>query len=461
MLSHFYYSDFRDGKLLTNDMGRYSFLTQSEFDLFVTDQLDHESEKYHELLKNGFCIADSVEHYARFFEDQFRDGNRYLFDSTSLFIFAVTNKCNHNCVYCQANGNSSPCSMTEFTAEQALKQIAKSPAHEIVIEFQGGEPLNNFPIIRYIVQNAPSLMPDKLIRFTLVSNLSLLSPEIAVFLRDYHVSVSTSLDGPKVLHDKNRPMAGGQSSFDRMLRGKHLLEEIGVKVGAIQTPTAQSLSMPEEILDTYVQYGFSSVFLRPLTRLGAAARSWNKIGYSPEAYLSFYKAALEKIIDLRKHGIHIIEIYASLFLSKILRGNALNYMELRSPCGAGLGQVAITSNGNVYTCDEGRMLGEAGDHAFLLGNVLTSGYNEWMDSPVCKAACSASLLDTLPGCCDCVYKPYCGVCPVVNYAVNGSITQVSKDRCRIHRGLLGLLFNYLYEGDSMVLEMFDEWSDQA
>ena len=136
-------------------------------------------------------------------------------------------------------------------------------------------------------------------------------------------------------------------------------------------------------------------------------------------------------------------------------------MELRSPCGAGLGQVAITANGNVYTCDEGRMIAEAGDEAFLIGNVFTDYYDDWMSSSCCKSVCSASLLDTLPGCCDCVFKPYCGVCPVVNYAINGNVTQVSRDRCAIYKGMLKIIFSYLITGKKDILRLFETWSNKV
>jgi sulfatase maturation enzyme AslB (radical SAM superfamily) len=107
------------------------------------------------------------------------------------------------------------------------------------------------------------------------------------------------------------------------------------------------------------------------------------------------------------------------------------------------------------------MIAESGDEAFLLGNVFDNSYNDWINSSCCKAICSASLLGTLPGCCDCVYKPYCGVCPVINYAINGSITRVSKDRCKVYKGILDILFEYIYINDGEVLKIFSEWSEQA
>ena len=123
--------------------------------------------------------------------------------------------------------------------------------------------------------------------------------------------------------------------------------------------------------------------------------------------------------------------------------------------------MAITANGNVYTCDEGRMMAEMGDEAFRLGNVYENGYSEWIESGTCKAVCSASLLDTLPGCCDCVYKPYCGVCPVVNYAINGSITRNCRERCRIYKGILDTLFEYRQQNDPETMNLFGEWSEQV
>ena len=123
--------------------------------------------------------------------------------------------------------------------------------------------------------------------------------------------------------------------------------------------------------------------------------------------------------------------------------------------------MAITANGNVYTCDEGRMVAETGDESFRIGNVFNDNYDQWIGSSNCKAVCAASLLDTLPGCCDCVYKPYCGVCPVINYALNGNIVQKSWDRCKIYKGILDLLFEYIYNVDTEIMSIFEEWSEQA
>ena len=107
------------------------------------------------------------------------------------------------------------------------------------------------------------------------------------------------------------------------------------------------------------------------------------------------------------------------------------------------------------------MMAEMGDEAFRLGNVLDNTYNDWIQSSNCQAVCSASLLDTLPGCCDCVYKPYCGVCPVINYAIHGNVTHVSTERCKIYKGILDILFEFIMKRDEKIMMLFEEWGKQV
>ena len=461
MIGPFYYERKGDLYLLTNDTGAYSLLSEEEFGHFRRNQMSYDTPKWKELEEKHFCHSGSLEGFLRHSENAIRDGNSYLFEATSLFILAVTNECNNRCIYCQANGNKKTCHMSEEVAEAALQKIAQSPSEKITIEFQGGEPLVNYRIIKYVIERAEVILKNKDVQFAVVSNLSLVTPEIADFFKKNNVSVSTSLDGPRSLHDLNRPSASGKSSYDEMIRGKKILNSAGIYLGAIETTTAYSLEYPTEIVDTYQKLGFHQMFLRPLTRLGEAASNWGKVGYTPERYLEFYKACLKRIIDYNLKGYDLMEYHAALFLSKIIRGKAVNYMELRSPCGAGLGQMAITADGNVYTCDEGRMMAEIGDESFRIGNVFLDDYDNWIESPCCHAVCSASLLDTLPTCSSCVYKPYCGVCPVVNYAINGNIVKVSKDKCKIYKGILDALFEYIIRVDPSILKIFAEWSERV
>jgi sulfatase maturation enzyme AslB (radical SAM superfamily) len=72
----------------------------------------------------------------------------FLRQVTPLHLFVVTLRCEHSCPYCQVSRQSTDRSrfdMSEETAQRALKIALDSPSARIKIEFQGGEPLLNFP----------------------------------------------------------------------------------------------------------------------------------------------------------------------------------------------------------------------------------------------------------------------------------------------------------------------------
>jgi hypothetical protein len=55
----------------------------------------------------------------------------------------------------------------------------------------------------------------------------------------------------------------------------------------------------------YVRSGFRSIFLRPISPYGFALRSKTRTGYEAERFLEFYRAGLEYIIELNRHGVDL------------------------------------------------------------------------------------------------------------------------------------------------------------
>ena len=434
------------------------FVDNQELSSLIKDNVDYESEFGKSAIEKGFCFNGSLQAFSDELMFKMRDSKRYLFSPTSLHIFVVTNECNMKCVYCQAQSGSSKIEMmTNETAEKAVDIALSSPAEELSFEFQGGEPLLNFGVIKHIVEYTQATKANKRISFSLVSNLTLLSKEIIEFLLKNDISVSTSLDGHEALHNLNRPMKTGVGSYFGVINGIERLKNAGIIVGAIETTTKMALGSAERIVDAYVNAGFDSIFIRPLTQIGRARDNWNEIGYSAKDFVAFYRNCINYIIHLNRKGIKFKEGHLSLVLPKILHGQAVNYMELRSPCGAGIGQMAYYYDGNVYTCDEGRMLAEMGNDAFKLGNVYLNTYDDMIDSTNCKAACLSSCLESLPLCESCVYSPYCGVCPVANYVQRGNVfcSEPNNYRCEIYKGIFDTVFELIK--DDACLEIIKEW----
>lgn len=104
-------------------------------------------------------------------------------------------------------------------------------------------------------------------------------------------------------------------------------------------------------------------------------------------------------------------------------------------------------------------MSEMGHDTFLLGNVFASSYTDLIKNGVCKTVCASSILESVPTCCDCVYQPYCGTCPVVNYAMTNDVIEKKPRgyRCKIYSGILDALFSKFYDGDQTTIDILKSW----
>lgn len=457
-LNYFNFKEINNEYLLTNDIGEYAFIKKEEFMALINKKTLIETTQK-ELLEKGFIYETKKELFAEKMYLKLRRQKEYLLSATTLHIFVVSKNCNFNCVYCQA-GNLNQKQDNKMSIEIAKKSVdiaLQSPNKYLSFEFQGGEPLTNFDVIKYIIEYSKENTKGKQIDYNVVSNLTLLTDEMIDFFVENNVSICTSIDGNEELQNKNRPYKEG-NSYRKTIEQIEKLRENGIKVSAIETTTKYSLNKFREIVDEYIKLKLDNIFIRPLTKLGKADSNWNKIGYSAEEFLEFYKKALDYIIQKNREGIFLVEGHSNIFLKKILLHQPVNYMELRSPCGGAIGQIAYYYDGNIYTCDEGRMLAEMGDDSFKLGNVEKDTYQDLMKCDCTMAMCSSSCIECLPYCSSCVYMPYCGTCPVINLAQDDSIFagRPKEFRCHVYGGILEILFDYI-KNDEEVKQIFERW----
>lgn len=461
-LNYFNFKKFEDKVLITNDLGCYLFVTPAEFVQIMKKNVDLESDLGKRLSEKQMVFNETNLAYSAAMKHDIRRMKGHVNIATSLHIFVVTTACNMGCVYCQANNGVSCPSlyMNKEIAEKAVDIALQSPAQYLNFEFQGGEPLLNFDIIKHIVFYAEANKGSHEISYNVVTNLTLLTDEILEFFMEHNFGISTSIDGPEFVHDTNRPFKEGSGTYTKVLDSIKKIQSKGIRVGAIQTTTRHSMKYPREIVHAYRDLGFDSIFIRPLTPLGKATLHWDEIGYSPEEFLDFYKEVMEELLQINKKERFMKEDHSAILLSRIA-GNFVNYMELRSPCGAGIGQLAYYADGEIFTCDEGRMLHEMGDSTFRLGNVFSDSYSDIMNNGVCRTACASSILESIPVCCDCVYQPYCGTCPVVNYAKNNDVIEKEPRgyRCKIYSGMLDYIFKQLKNGDEETTDILRSWSN--
>jgi uncharacterized protein len=385
----------------------------------------------------------------------------FLREATALHLFVVTLRCEHSCPYCQVSRRSADrerYDMSEETAMRALDVALSAPPQAIKIEFQGGEPLLNFDLIRTIVEEAErrSEPLGKLIEFVITTNLALLTDDMLAFCRDHSILISTSLDGPADLHNRNRPRPGGNSHALAVAGISRAREVLGQNsVGALMTTTEASLDRVEDIVDEYVRLGLNGIFLRPLSPYGFAIKTKQFEKYDANRWLDFYQRGLRYIIDLNKRGIYFPEFYATLLLKRILADRPTGYVDLRSPAGIGLGALVYNYDGKVFASDEGRMLAEMGDRTFELGDLATDTYRSMIMSDKLIDLVSGSLTQCAPQCSTCAYEPHCGADPVYHHATQADPVGIKplSGFCTRQKGIMRQLFEML-EGspeDAVVL----------
>lgn len=467
-----YTKELSDGRfLLSNRLNRFLIVDKDSYnEICLQKHLQNEdknyqpvfsSEKLKEKLEKALFIVDSDDLSKHI--DTYRTQNIGLFHNTGLHIFVLTLECNLKCLYCQAAYEGcEPNMMSIETASKAVDLALSTPEKIISFEFQGGEPLLNFDTLKFIVEYANEKRKRKEVHFSLVDNGQAMSDDKLEFLVKHDVSICYSIDGPAFVHDKNRPSKIGDSNHKNVVywykRAKQLYQEMGKKprVSALPTTTRYSLGYAKEIVEFFHDtLGEKCISIRPLSPFGRAKSNWESIQYTAEEFLGFYKECMKYI---KQYNDGFTETFSNMIMDKLV-GKIVNYPDLRSPCGAGTGQLAYNWNGNVYTCDEGRMMSNQGIEVFKVGTVDNS-YKELIDSEAVCNACAASCLENHPVCCNCVYHPVCGVCPVYNFNQQGDLlgNPPLKDRCKIMQGQIQYLIEWMNSDDEKDRAIFYEWT---
>jgi uncharacterized protein len=95
--------------------------------------------------------------------------------------------------------------MGRETADRSTSLMFDSPSPHVTLELQGGEPLLAFETIQYIISTAKeqSQVRGKSLDLVVTTNFACATDEMLMYFRDEGVKVSTSLDGPAFLHNKN------------------------------------------------------------------------------------------------------------------------------------------------------------------------------------------------------------------------------------------------------------------
>jgi uncharacterized protein len=349
----------------------------------------------------------------------------------TTMVLNVTNQCNLACTYCYEYGEDKIVDtehgrqskfMSESTARQSVEFLLKESGQVAHVTFFGGETLLNFPVLKstiaYASQRAAEL--GKTVDFSLTTNATLLQPEIIDFLAEHEVGVTVSMDGPRDLQNKFRVLHSGAGSYDlvapnvKALLSRHRSRPIGARV----TLTSENLDVTRIYRHLTEDFGFHEVGFAPVTTSPGQPYAISDGGF--ERMLGHFRALayefLEHVAANRHHGFSNIKDT----LEEIHKGVSKAY-----PCGAGLGLLGVSTDGDVAVCHR-----FAGSDAHKLGTV-SSGIDRAAQSEFLQHHHIADKTD----CHTCWARPLCaGGCYHEAHVRYGSTRRPNLHYCEWIRG---------------------------
>jgi His-Xaa-Ser system radical SAM maturase HxsB len=450
---------------LSNLVGEWLVVLREELERFVRHRLEPNDPLYLELKSRHFLLDSTSDVALDLLAAKYRTRFANLPELAGLHIYVMTLRCNQSCRYCQATRHThdqSGFDMTRDTATLAVDFMFQSPSRVLKVEFQGGEPTLNFDVLRHIVTLCEERASTgcRTVEFVLCSNLVEMTDEVWDYLADHKIQVSTSLDGPQMIHDAGRVYPGG-SAHERFCQNLRTgRDRLGPNaISALMTGTRSSLPNARQVIDEYLRQGFTSIFLRPLNPYGFAARNEAELSYSVTEWVAFFREGLAYIIELNDQGIAFREQYCGLILRRMLTPFGHGYVDLQSPTGSGTGVLVYNYDGGIYASDESRMLAAMGDDRFRFGWLGSTSFTEMVNSEGYRSFVSNTMLEGVPMCVECAYLPYCGSDPIRHYREQGDIIGFKPTSifCQKQRAVIEHIVK-LYEEDARAREVLSGWA---
>lgn len=337
----------------------------------------------------------------------------------------IAHDCNLRCKYCFADEgeyHGRKALMTFEVGKAALDFLVKNSGdrHNLEVDFFGGEPLMNWEVVKQIVEYGRSIEKEagKNFRFTITTNGTLLTQEILDYCNKEMGNIVLSIDGRKSVHDKMRPRAGGQGTYDtivpkylKVAESRHQLRYF-----VRGTFTHNNLDFSEDVKHL-ADLGFKQISMEPVV---AKPEDWYAIKEEDLPKLKEEYDKLAKIyLQYKKEGRGFNFFHFNIDLS----GGPCVAKRL-SGCGSGCEYVGVTPWGDIYPCHQ-----FVGNEDFIMGNVF-----EGIKRLDIQQKFKESNVYSRPECQKCFARYYCsGGCSANAYNFNGEINTVYKEGCELQR----------------------------
>ena len=337
-------------------------------------------------------------------------------------VLNVSQECNLQCSYCFSL-NQERRIMDENVAEKSLEYFFDAFEFDsLKLHFFGGEPLTNFRTIIFAVEKARQLSETYNLdspKFSVVTNGTLITKDMANYFSVNNFEVQVSLDGPKEVHDRFRLLKCGKGSHDRVIKGLKLLQKHkGIK---ISTSSVITKSSDIKNVYSYLEASVSSIKNMKLDMVYDFHESNTPEFASTEKdfqnnYVGHFDFLVSEYINKLKNFQRPSE-YNFTHSVLLLWGKQNKYRY----CPAASSRFSIDTEGKIYPCG-----GAASLREYAIGNI-----HEGLDSALSDRFDDNLNIHFKEPCNSCWAKPLClGGCPLT--LRNGT----NRQHCDIRKAMV-------------------------
>jgi len=383
-----------------------------------TEELSELVDEIYELKEDGMLFTEDV--YEKSI-DAFQKRETVV----KALCLHIAHDCNLKCKYCFAEEgeyHGRRALMSFEVGKKALDFLVANSGSRVNLEvdFFGGEPLMNWQVVKDLVVYGRSLEEPyhKKFRFTLTTNGILLNDDMIDFVNREMANIVLSVDGRREVHDRMRPLAGGQGSYDLIIpKFKKVAESRNQANYYVRgTFTHFNKDFAADVCHL-ADLGFKQISVEPV--VASEDKDYALVESDiPEILAEYDKLAAEMI---RRHregkGFNFFHFMIDL------EGGPCVYKRL-SGCGSGTEYLAVTPWGDFYPCHQ-----FVGQEDFLMGNV-DEGI---IHTDICDRFRECNVYSK-EKCKDCFAKFYCsGGCAANSYNFHGDINDVYDLGCALQR----------------------------
>ena len=322
--------------------------------------------------------------------------------------FELTSRCNERCIHCYIpNGKKNAGFDMSFERfKYILDQFAEMGGLQVTLS--GGEALMNKDIAKILLY-----CREKDMQISLLTNLISLKNELIPILKDVNLSLIQvslySMDAEK--HDSITTIKG---SFEKTKTAIEKLHNADIPV-QISCPIMKANKDGYDEVMKYAQR------LRMKAQTDYIMMAQADLNTSNLANRISIEETEKVIRDIMENDVdYQTETLAQDPLSSI---SEEEFAEM-SLCGAGLNDLCVTVNGDIYPC--------AGWQGFVVGNVFRQSLKEiWEHSPKLEQIRKIKQKD-FPKCLKCEARDFCNMCLVRNYNESGGdMFKINEHFCKV------------------------------